>query len=74
MDTFRHAKRTTVNTDDVLLLCRRNPSLLKLMKEESEKMKSSKDKGKEKEDTGEKRKGGKAKTKELAIISDDDDD
>ncbi len=28
MDFFRHGKRTTINADDVRLLCRRNPGLL----------------------------------------------
>lgn len=70
----KHAKRTTVNTDDVLLMCRRNPSLVKLMREEAEKLKSLKEQGKEKAAPGEKRKGGRVKKKELPIILDDDDD
>ena len=70
----RHAKRTTVNTDDVLLMCRRNPSLLKLMREETEKLKTLKEQGKEKPVPGEKRKGGRVKKKELPIILDDDDE
>jgi len=28
INLFRHGKRTTINADDVRLLCRRNPSLL----------------------------------------------
>jgi hypothetical protein len=28
IDLFRHGKRTTINADDVRLLCRRNPGLL----------------------------------------------
>jgi histone H3/H4 len=32
IDLFRHGKRTTINADDVRLLCRRNPGLLEKIK------------------------------------------
>jgi hypothetical protein len=42
----RHAGRTTVTTDDVLLLARKNPDLHDLMKSFIDKQKAAKSKGK----------------------------
>ena len=66
--TTRHGKRTTVNIDDVFLVCRRNQSLLKLIKEEAEKLKIAKEQARQSE--GKK----KGKMKELPTLDEDDDD
>ena len=34
----RHGKRSTVSVEDVKLCCRRNPSLLKILNEQAEKL------------------------------------
>ncbi len=39
---LRHGKRTTINTDDVRLLCRRNPGLLEKIVESQRTLKPSK--------------------------------
>ena len=39
----RHAKRTTVSSDDVKMCCRRNPDLLEFVSKQAEKQKADKD-------------------------------
>lgn len=58
----KHAKRTTVNTDDVKLYCRRNPDLLGLVTKKGEQLKADKDEVKKK---------SKGKGKAPAIDEDD---
>ena len=39
----RHAKRTTVSSDDVKMCCRRNPDLLEFISKQAEKQKADRD-------------------------------
>ncbi len=61
----RHAKRNTINIDDVKLCCRHNSSLLKYITDESEELKKEKT-----HSEGEK----KRKRERKIVINDDDDD
>lgn len=44
-EVYRHAKRTTVSTEDVKLSCRRSQSLLDLITARGDKLRAEKDKG-----------------------------
>ncbi|XP_009560644.1 centromere protein S [Cuculus canorus] len=69
----RHAKRSTITTEDVKLLARRSNSLLKYITQKSEELASSNMEQKEKKKKSSASKGGRMHREEEAAVTESED-